>query len=150
MPEQPNIPLVDAIGHIRRQPQMYLRDGIARSEDLVERMLSDVVWLDALPATAERVGSWSILSSEKEWLIDFTGAASTVTESAVVSPMRKSGSDEMPRRRRQRIVVAAADRVLQAASPIPAFPRERLRRSRIFRRPRESGGPCGDADLRSR
>jgi hypothetical protein len=112
MPKQPTFQPVDAIGHIRRQQQMYLRDGIARAEDLVERMLSDIVWLDALPAKVERAGSWWIVSSEKEWLMTLAGAVSLEVFRTIV-PIPRRGPNDM----RADVVVAAFARAVVTAGP---------------------------------
>jgi hypothetical protein len=60
----------DPVGHIRRNPAMYLR-GVDRAvgEYLAARMLEDLILSGVLPARVNKVQQWWEVSCATDWLV---------------------------------------------------------------------------------
>jgi hypothetical protein len=59
----------DPIALLQSHPERYLRGATKPTGAfLAEAVMVDIIHLDALPATIERVGEWWFMSSREDWL----------------------------------------------------------------------------------
>jgi hypothetical protein len=64
-----DLQIVSPIPHMRRNPAMYL-GGLQtpKGEFLAARLISDLVWLRALPAEVVEIDGWWVVRSSVDWL----------------------------------------------------------------------------------
>jgi hypothetical protein len=60
--------ITDAIEHIKKRPELYLRSGKPSGLELAERLIGDVLLLTSGPVTASRNGPWWVITSPVDWL----------------------------------------------------------------------------------
>ena len=86
--------LGDPIAHMRRYPEMYL-GGLQTptGEFLAARLISDLVWLHALPAEVVDIDGWWVVRSSIDWLA--SGSPTYTTDSALshLVPWPEMGSN---------------------------------------------------------
>src|SRR6516165_6529747 len=64
-----DLQIVRPIQHMRRNPAMYVGGLEApKGEFLAARMISDLVWLRALPAEVIEIDGWWVVRSSVDWL----------------------------------------------------------------------------------
>lgn len=87
--------LVNPIEVIRKNVARYLGGLTAPTgEYLAGRMMSDLIWLRALPATVERIGNVWMISSHIDWLATESGATTEMAFSRVL-PFAIAGQNSM-------------------------------------------------------
>jgi len=66
-PTSDGLSIVNSLEHVRNNRALYLNGAQPCGETLSARLLSDLIWLGALPASVEKKGAWWIISSPTDW-----------------------------------------------------------------------------------
>jgi hypothetical protein len=103
--------LDDPIDVIRRRPTMYLGVDTPTAQVLAGRMVSSLVWLDALPAGVSHLGEWWVIRSERDWL-SADGPSSLAAFSRIL-PLPGAGANSM---RSEVLLTAFAECVVTAGT----------------------------------
>jgi hypothetical protein len=63
-----DLKIVDMVEHIRKNKDMYLNGAPPTGEVLSARLISDLIWIHALPASVDRRDEWWIVKSGLDWM----------------------------------------------------------------------------------
>lgn len=66
-PNSDELSIVNSLEHVRKNRALYLNGAQPCGETLSARLVSDLIWLGALPASVEKKGEWWIISSPIDW-----------------------------------------------------------------------------------
>jgi hypothetical protein len=101
--------LRDAVTIIRKSPRMYL-GGVAEAtgQHLAARLMTDLVWLGALPAEVRKIESWWVVASKQDWLVGEGRANVDIAFSKIV-PFPEAGVNSF---RSEILLSAFADAVI--------------------------------------
>lgn len=68
--ENGEIPILsDAVSYVSQHPEMYLKQDVARQEELLIRMISTLVCTQMLPIRIYRRARWSCIAAETDWVL---------------------------------------------------------------------------------
>jgi len=67
--------LDDAVAAIRKSPNIYIGDDPIGAR-FVERVVSDLILLDAAPLSVARSGAWYLITAARDWLQSKSGEVS--------------------------------------------------------------------------
>jgi hypothetical protein len=98
----------DAVEHVRRDPRRYLGAENVTGENLAIRMMASLICLDAFPAKINRLASWWIVHSAKDWF-GINGDADVMGNFSTIKPLPAGGRNA---HRAEILLVAFADAVV--------------------------------------
>ncbi len=84
----------DAVAFVRSHPEMFLRDGVLRADELASNLVSEAAILGVFPITVDRINGWWVVAAEEDWLAKENECSAEVTFNRVV-PFPKAGANSM-------------------------------------------------------